>query len=298
MSDAQLALSASNVATALSRDIADFARFALTSGAITAFRAQCSAFQLLPGDDDLSAAITKAIATKDELRAEVKELLQDMLVRFADKFGSDSAELARLGASSLDELGDAEMLLVLRRVRQVAAEYQSLLAAHGVDNPLLDELKSKADAFEQALNTKFEAESARIQQTRKRIREGNALYERLNTYCNMGKRVYRNKDYAKYADYLVYKDSSQPQPLVPTNLRYENGIVRWDAIESARSYQLRLRLSSEEESNAIYSGSDTEFPFALPTPPPAGVEAYYLSVRAHNAGGFGNPSAELRLDLT
>lgn len=296
MTDAQLVLSAGSVAEFVQRDAADLSAYGISAADISALITLKNNFADFPTDEEMVGAIIGCTRSKDQQRIEVTDYISGIFTRTVMKFSSDSPLVYRMDVYNLRAQADAELFMTARRVHHVALSALDDLSDKGVTEEMLGELLAKSNNYENALHNKRKAESERMQKTRERIALGNRLYAAMSNFCEAGKSAYKN-NYAKYADYVIYREPITPLPDVPLNIRYENNAVRWDAVQGATSYQLSLRASNESTAEVVYTGNERRFAFTLPNPPPDGVIAYYFSVRARNASGFGDSSDELPVNV-
>lgn len=297
-SDPELSLFAATLAVFVQRDITELEEHGITAQDLSELISRQKAFALFPSDDDSIGTIMVAGKQRDEYRRLLQIAIQSSLRFIAKRFGKDSPHLRRIAATTgLALMSDADFEATANRTLTVCTEVQEALAEKGYTTAHLRLLQRRIDEFAAAVQEYSLRQSNREGGTRARIALGNALYELCSMICDAGKACYLSSDYAKYADYIIYKDTSpSTAPGIVQNLRYEAGEVQWGELAEATSYQLVRRLDTEEEFSLVYAGSETHQAFPLPQPPQPGVLAYIFKIRARNAAGVGEFSTELRVE--
>lgn len=288
MSDAELCMFTSNLVNDMTRDLSDLASFGVTAANITALRAMGDAFENLPTDIELEALAMEATVLKNEILIPLKESIRSMALRVELKWGVDSTKYKALMITGMNNLSDVDLIFVARRVIRLMTSYLPDLTAEGLTQAMIDDFKLIIDSFEEAKNDQHDKNYTRYDASKDRMNAGNALYDKVVYYCEIGKRVYVSTDPVKYNCYVIY--SPGPGGLaVPENLAfsYETNVFSWDAVPKATAYQLEMNTGSGF--NEIYFGADTAFAYT-----PADGKTVYR-VRAHNAGGFGNFSDNYEL---
>lgn len=300
MSDAELSLFAGTLAGFVERDSAELSRFGVTAADLSELIARRTAFAKLPDDTDEQAQIYGAAQHKEQTRALLQTHINNAYAHALRHFGKNSLVVHRMDISGLGVMTEADFLAAAHRLYHATNDNHLALAERGLSAEHLAEFKQTLDDFDEAVAATDSALSHRVSATRTRIAMGNALYALCTFLCAAGKKAYINSDYAKYADYIIYKDTTpSTPPAIVQNLHYVNGNVQqlqWDETATATGYQVFMRMNIEAEFSQLYSGAESHCIFVLPEPPVAGVSAYIFKVRARNAAGVGEFSSELRIE--
>lgn len=296
MSHAELSLFAATLAVFVRRDLSELAEQGITAADLSELEERQQAFADFPGDKELQAQIQEAGEKKDSARLVLEKCIHVAATHARRRFRTDSAILQLMDAQGLSQLLEAEFIAAARRIYHTAEEHASALAERGYTQEDLQQYKQAIEGYSAAISARDATLSARPAGTRSRLALGNDLYALCSFICNTAKRAYVRSNYAKYADYIIYKDTTpSTPPAVVQHLHYADAMVQWDAVERASSYTLYLRLSIEQDFTQVYSGEATHFSFVLPAPPVQGVQSYYFKVRARNAAGVGEFSEELNI---
>lgn len=293
MSDAELAMLAAALAVYVERDMQELSGRDVSPADLSELILRRKAFREFPSDDDSQGKILEANQHKDAMHSELSALIERAVAHALRHWGENSPALRRMNIAALNELNDSDFTAAAARVYHTVSEYPLSSVEHGYSPDFKDALHLAIEKFDAAIAERDKAMSDRIGCTRTRIALGNDLYALCSYLSGVGKKVYQNTNYAKYPDYLLYKDTTPATPPeAVSQLHYADGKLQWDALESATSYQLMLRLNIEQDFNEVYAGSNTQFAFPLPDPPVQGISSYHFKVRARNAAGVGEFSEE------
>lgn len=204
LTDPELAMFASNLASALTRDLSDFAFYGLTAEKIAQLTALCDEFEMFPTDASLVGDVMMTTEARDALRVQLAESVRAMALRVEQKWGVNSGRYKRLDMRPTAGLTDENLLYVARSVHTKVSEYLADLSSMGLTQAMLDDLKQLYIDFEKAKNAQADANAMREDKTVERIELGNKLYALVADYCELGKNLFEKTNPAKYNQYVIY----------------------------------------------------------------------------------------------
>ena len=289
LADADLCVFASNLVAKMTRDLLDLKNFGVTAQNITELETLGNVFETFPSDDYFIGTVMIATDAKLAIFDQIREVIRNMATRVELKWGLDSGQYRVLGVTGMTRFDENKLLLKSRAMHETMTKYLADLAAFGLTQAELDAWEALNESCETAMRTQSLAQSERDDSTNNRIKAGNALYEKVAEYCEIGKRVYVKTNPAKYNDYIIYGHAAGPvKP--PVNLAYRPGdfVISWNLVENATSYELEYSPDGSAWTVA-YSGSDDAVQYI-----PA-VEGWaYFRCRARNSNGYGEFSEVLK----
>ena len=292
LTDADLCVFASNLVAKMTRDLSDLKIFGVTADSISKLEALGNVFETFPSDDYFVGAVMIATDAKLAILDQIREVIRNMATRVELKWGLDSGQYRMLGAAGMTRFDENKLLLKSREMLETMTKYLADLADFGLTQAELDAWKALNESCETAMRTQSQAQSERDNSTNNRVKAGNALYEKVADYCEIGKRVYAKSNPSKYNDYIIYSPSAGGlKP--PTGLKYllEHNTAVWDAVENATSYELQYS-TDEKTWIEAFSGADTMVYYI----PSQGGLAFFRC-RARNANGFGEYSEVLKTEI-
>ena len=289
LADADLCVFASNLVAKMTRDLLDLKNFGVTAQNITDLETLGNVFETFPSDDYFIGTVMIATDAKLAIFAQIREVIRNMATRVELKWGLDSGQYRILGAAGMTRFDENKLLLKSRAMHETMTKYLADLAAFGLTQAELDAWEALNESCETAMRTQSLAQSERDDSTNNRIKAGNALYEKVAEYCEIGKRVYVKTNPAKYNDYIIYGHAAGPlKPPVMIGYRPGDFVISWGAVENATSYELEYSPDGAAWTVA-YNGSDDAVQYI-----PA-VEGWaYFRCRARNSNGYGEFSEVLK----
>lgn len=289
MSNADLAMYASNLVGFMNRDSTEFAARGVDAAAITAFEALGNAFEVFPPDEYYRADISGEVELKETARDNATDMIQTISGYFEQEWGLDNFRYKRLRIKGYQTMSDNNFLYTCRNVVAVATEYLADLTPIGLTQAMIDDLEAEAQTFEDKLNSISQKKAERDSKTQERTEKGNELYLYIKKYTTIGKLIWENIDEAKYNDYIIY----HRPPGVPgkvQNLAFDipTTTASWDAETLATNYELEIKENSPTGVYAaVYSGANTSTVYD------PGSGAWIFRCRATNDEGSGEWSDEL-----
>ena len=289
LADADLCVFASNLVAKMTRDLEDLKNFGVTAQNITELETLGNVFETFPDDDYFIGTVMIATDAKLAIFDQIREVIRNMATRVELKWGLDSGQYRVLGVTGMTRFDENKLLLKSRAMHETMTKYLADLAAFGLTQAELDAWEALNESCETAMRTQSLAQSERDDSTNNRIKAGNALYEKVAEYCEIGKRVYVKTNPAKYNDYIIYGHAAGPlKP--PTMIGYRPGdfVISWNLVENATSYELEYSPDGSAWVVA-YSGSNDAVQY-IPV-----VEGWaYFRCRARNSNGYGEFSEVLK----
>ena len=289
LADADLCVFASNLVAKMTRDLQDLKNFGVTAQNITELETLGDVFETFPDDDYFIGTVMIATDAKLAIFDQIREVIRNMATRVELKWGLDSGQYRVLGVTGMTRFDENKLLLKSRAMHETMTKYLADLAAFGLTQAELDAWEALNESCETAMRAQSLAQSERDDSTNNRIKAGNALYEKVAEYCEIGKRVYVKTNPAKYNDYIIYGHAAGPlKPPVMIGYRPGDFVISWGAVQNATSYELEYSPDGAAWTVA-YSGSDDAVQYI-----PA-VEGWaYFRCRARNSNGYGEFSEVLK----
>ncbi len=250
MSNADLAMMASNFVVFMNRDAPLFAARGVDAADITAFEALGNAFEVFPPDEYYQAAVTGEVDLKKTARSNASVKIQLISGFFEQQWGTRDFHYKQLRVKGFHIMSDNNFLVTCRNVVTVATEYLSDLTAIGLTQADIDSLESEAQIFENKLNSIAQKKALRDDKTTERTQKGNELYSFVKQYSTVGKLIWENVDEAKYNDYIIYKSSksslSKPKNLAAAYDPLDPAVITltWDLVALATSYDVFVNIAA------------------------------------------------------
>lgn len=215
-SDAQLIVTAKEKANFMNRDVTDFTPYGVMDTTITNMMAEADAFADYLTDWEAKGDQAEFTAIKNTKAEDLRVGLRELMARVEQKIVPGSAKHNKFRCQNLAKQNDADLLISAKLAVREAKENLAELADTGINQPLLDSTNNLIQAYENALLEQLKAIGSRDELQEERVNRGNALYNRLITYANIGKTIWETKNAAKYNDYVIYNTpSGQPEAGVP-----------------------------------------------------------------------------------
>jgi hypothetical protein len=206
MTDTELFDFVSILCQDISRNLSDFEPYGINAASVSHLLSLVTAFTDIFPDDFYLVDVIEATESKNNIRETLLNIIRSMNLRVEMKWGRDSSQNQRLISSSVLNLADAELLQTAIYVHSKMTEYLPDLLGQGLTQIMLDEFAELNENFALAMNNKADKITDRVNKTAERITKGNEMFDLAATYCNIGKRIYANKSYSNYKNFLIYKN--------------------------------------------------------------------------------------------
>jgi hypothetical protein len=188
----------------LKRDIEHFIKYGYSIEEADALKLKIDAFADIPTDEEFEGTLMIATEKKNKESGVIQNHIREMMLSVGNKFGKDSAHYKRFRASALSGLTDEKLVRTAKRVGRVATLSLDVLAPSGLSVTDVEALEQLIEKFEKSLVMQDDAISEREIGTLVRIDESNAIYEKIARFCETGKGIWKNRNEAKYNDYIIY----------------------------------------------------------------------------------------------
>jgi hypothetical protein len=215
--DATLVVKANNILTCARRDATEFALRNMTeANTFTPFEQAKDAFKNLPTDDELVADQQDATDVKNKQADVIKVQIRTVMTAAKGLFGEGSAKYNRFGTKGMDGFGDPELLKCTRRVARTCENFAAPLATKGITAATVNNLKTLATDFEEAIDKQQDAINDRNIAAEERVEMGNDVFAQMMNIADTGKDIWVTTNEAKYNDYVIYNTKSGDKEDPPT----------------------------------------------------------------------------------
>jgi hypothetical protein len=161
-----------------------------------------------PTDEELAGDVMIATEKKNLIRAELIDAIRKIIVRVDIIFDSQNPHYKKFGLGTLSRMTDEALHRTGKRVARVAGMYLSEMKKTGLHKSDLKDLLFLADRFDEAIEKKLDAVADREIATMERTGLANLIYQEILALCNVGKEIWKNRNEAKYNDYILYDTPS------------------------------------------------------------------------------------------
>jgi hypothetical protein len=308
MSDAALALFASNMVVNMTRDTVEFAVRGVTAIDITDFQTLENSFEVFPPDSNYRGLVTIETDAKNAVRDTAFNQIQLIVGFIGQEWGIQSGQYKRLDITNIANDKESVFLVKARLVVTVATEYLPTLSLIGLMQGDIDALSANAQLFEDKLNDLNTAENNRDIGTRDRINLGNEVMSEVQKFARIGKSIWLNIDEAKYDDYVisptVHSSLGKVQNLTgayspASGVELAAIDLAWDAVTGASGYELFVSIVPIGQPPIQYALLDgTPDIVYTHSPIPNVPSEYYYKVRAVSPTETGADSDVLNVTAT
>ena len=273
----------------MTRDIAEFTEYAVTAADITAMITLANQLNDLPDDDYVLQEYLANVQAKNELAEILMSLTKKLATRVELHYGRNSSQYRNFNISKFIGLTEGEFVTQAGLFSKFLEDNLAALAKEGVTAAMLTEYDGTITALKNQRSVVSDLGIKRKDKTTERIDIGNDLYELVSRYCDIGKRIWKGVNPAKYNEYVIYGHSGgiiKP----PVGLAYRPGdfVVSWQHAENATSYELQYAHDGVNWID-VYEGDEDAVQYI-----PA-VEGWaYFRCRGRNSKGFGEYSEVLK----
>ena len=289
MSDSELVDFVRVLCQCITRDIVEFGEFSVTAADVTALSNLAIQFNNLPDDEYVHQEYLAAVEEKNIIYEQLLSMTKKMATRIELHYGKNSSQYKKFNVSKLIVLNESEFVAQVGLLNQFLESHLAELAKEGVTAAMLTEYDGTITALKDQRSVVSDLGIKRKDKTTERIDMGNDLYELVSRYCDIGKRIWKGVNPAKYNEYVIYGHSGgiiKP----PVGLAYRPGdfVVSWQQAENATSYELQYAHDGVNWID-VYEGDEDAVQYI-----PA-VEGWaYFRCRGRNSKGFGEYSEVLK----
>lgn len=210
--DSQLKQNADSIRNKIDRDHEQFATRGLTPAVISNFQGLIDAFDNTTTDEELLGTLSEATLAKDTLGENFRVSIRTIRTMAENKWTSNHPSYRSFAFDGMNQMSDAELIRMGRRVVRKATEKLAELASEGLTVDMLEAMEQTRVDFDNSIDVLEDAICNRDEETQDRIIKGNALYREMMRLSNTGKDLFKSTDEAKYNDYVIYNTPSGENP--------------------------------------------------------------------------------------
>jgi hypothetical protein len=295
LTDSELPIKVSQVVDSMERDEAEFIVRGVSAVDRQALETEGNEYEELYPDDYYRGRIVSATTAKNIAENETYRLVQRVSGFVQQKYGLSSGEYISMKVKGYANMSEDKKLKSSRTVANVAESLLPELSPIGLTQGDIDNLRTKAQEFEDGIDLIATREGERRNATMGRINLGNALYSKLAEYCEIGKLIWENINPAFYDDYVIYKtvhhglskvQNVQGQPVQPSAIN-----LTWDAVAGAATYEVEWSVAPMGQPQGSFDNQMTVNQPAFSNELLPGM-SYVYRVRAKNLSQTGAWSDE------
>jgi len=193
------------------RDESILAQRGVTSNNLDVFDDLITSFRETKEDNIFLGLISDAIQKRDDKRKQVELIGRDIVGIAETVYGSKSGIYKSFGFTSSKSLNDGEFLIAADTLHSKATEYSASLNPRGLTIQMLTEFRNLIDELEPLVKYLAAAKSDRDINTRTRHTIANSLYAEMTALCLIAGNYFKDRDAARYSDYVIYYQSKTAQ---------------------------------------------------------------------------------------
>lgn len=134
----------------------------------------------------------------------LKALLGDFRFRARLALGEKSTHFKLFKFKGLITLSDSDLVMYSKHVIKTAESFTAQLETRNIDAEVIGKIQTVMQELDDAIDTQQVAMGKREQKRAERIEFGTGLYSFMAELCDVGKRIWQNKNEAFYDDYVLY----------------------------------------------------------------------------------------------
>ena len=211
-SDSFLKQKADGIALCVERDATEFLTRKVTLVTLEAFKTMITDFDESPGDEILQGNVSIATEVKDSLAEALRVKIRTIRCMAENVWGIKHPKYRIYRFDRINETSDDVLHRLARTVLQVATDQLTDLAAEGLTQAMIDDLKANDISFDLSIDTKGVQTFSRDISSQDRIAKGNMLFKEMLRLCNIGKDLFAATNESKYNDYVIYDTPSGTAP--------------------------------------------------------------------------------------
>lgn len=157
-----------------------------------------------PSDDFYESNQKVKTNEKRKIRDELEADINDLRNRARLVYGAKSMEYGLFKFSSTMDMSDNDLVLYALHVVQIAQPRLEELKKRQVAQENINAIMTKRNLLDSAIDEQAGAVSLRKEKTVQRKHLANDLYKLISEVCEVGKMIWKGKNEAFYADYVIY----------------------------------------------------------------------------------------------
>lgn len=197
--------------TFLHRDASILAQRGVTNKDLEDFDNLIHSFIETKEDIAFTGQITDVAQTRDIKRKEVEIMGRDILGIAETVYKGQSGVYKSFGFVNLSRLSDGDFIMAANTLYDKATQYLSELTAKGLTPAMLLEFRKMIDELPPLVNNLASIKSERDINTEIRRNAANKLYETMADLCLIAVNYFKDRDAAKYSDYVIYRKGPTSQ---------------------------------------------------------------------------------------
>jgi len=157
-----------------------------------------------PSDDYYEGNQKIKTNEKRKVRDELEADINDLRNRTRLVYGAKSMEYGLFKFSSTTEMSDNDLVQYALHVVHIANPRLEDLKKRQVTQENINTIMTKRNLLDSAIDEQAGAVSLRKEKTVQRKHLANDLYKLISEVCEVGKMIWKGKNEAFYADYVIY----------------------------------------------------------------------------------------------
>jgi hypothetical protein len=207
-SDSFLKQKADLIAMCIERDATEFLSRKVTALTQQAFKTMISNFDNSPGDEIILGNISNATEEKEALAEALRVKIRTLRSMADNVWGKKHVNYRIYEFERISKSKGNQLHRLARKVINVASEQLADLAAEGLTQATIDDLKACDDSFDLAIDAKEEQTACRDTSSQDRIAKANIVFKEMQRLCKIGKDLFAASNESKYNDYVLYNTPS------------------------------------------------------------------------------------------
>jgi len=192
------------VQSVVARDIQEFIKYGYEETIATSVGEKTEHFKAILPDMFWEGQKTLTTNIKDQCRGKLVEILGEIAFKAKLALGDSSKEYATFRFSGMDRQSDQQLVSYSKHVCKTAEFFKDILATRNLTEEVVNQATEATKALDDAIDAQIEAIAVREQKSMERLKSGNELYDLIVELCEVGKRIWENKNEAYYHDYILY----------------------------------------------------------------------------------------------
>ena len=185
-------------------DILKFNNYGVTDTDLENFKNQRDDFREDDGDVNSVGIWMTATEEKDALSEKLLDSIRTVRTMAGNKWGVSDAKYRCYGFENMTLIPDEKLHRLGKRVVKTATTQLADLSSEGLTIDIINDLAALNSDFDEAIDTKEQAEINRDIATQERIKAGNSLYKELMRLCKIGQDIFTSSNYVRAKIYTIY----------------------------------------------------------------------------------------------
>lgn len=195
---------ADRIDSLLLRDAAEFAALGYEDSYRADLKANVDVFRQLPSDDYwLGQQMLQTEAKKKALESLTDQLIN---LRFRAKLalGEQSVDYRALRFGKIQTMKEQDLIIFAHHVSTTCRQMLDKLERPNITEDMLTNLDTTTRQLDDAIDEQKKMISNREAKTFEREEKANAIYTQIAEICEVGKKIWEERNEAYYNDYVIY----------------------------------------------------------------------------------------------